>query len=116
MEPIDVYLNYIPEILIKFGTALICGGLIGWERERKGKPTGLRTSILVCFGSVIYVMTTRFLNDSYHLAALDPSRITSQIVVGVGFLGAGAILHSRATVTGLTSAGTIWVIAAIGVV
>jgi putative Mg2+ transporter-C (MgtC) family protein len=56
------------------------------------------------------------LNDVYHINAFDPSRIASQIVVGVGFLGAGAILHSKNTVIGLTSAATIWVVAAIGVV
>jgi putative Mg2+ transporter-C (MgtC) family protein len=116
MESIDAYLKYIPEVLVKFAAALICGGLIGWEREKRGKPTGLRTSILVCFGAVLYVLTTKLLNDEFHLAALDPSRIASQIVVGVGFLGAGAIIHSQETVTGLTSAATIWVVAAIGVV
>ena len=116
MEPIDIYLKYIPDILIKFGAALVCGGLIGWEREIRGKPSGLRTSILVCFGSVIYVMIVNLMFEQMHLTTLDPSRMASQIVTGVGFLGAGAILRSPRHVTGLTSAATIWVVAAIGIV
>ncbi len=116
MEPIDVYVKYIPDVLIRFGAALICGGLIGWERESKGKPAGLRTSMLVCFGSAIYVMSVNIIFEQMHLNSLDPSRMASQIVTGIGFLGAGAILRSPLHVTGLTTAATIWVVAAIGVV
>lgn len=116
MEPIDIYLKYIPDVLIRFAAALICGGLIGWEREYRGKPAGLRTSILVCFGAVIYVMSINIMFEIMHLNALDPSRMASQIVTGVGFLGAGAIMRSPLHVTGLTTAATIWVVAAIGVV
>lgn len=116
MEPIDIYLKYIPDVLIRFVTALVCGGLIGWEREYRGKPAGLRTSILVCFGAVIYVMSINIMFEMMHLNTLDPSRMASQIVTGVGFLGAGAIMRSPLHVTGLTTAATIWVVAAIGVV
>lgn len=116
MEPISVYLKYIPDVLIKFGAALLCGGMIGWEREIRKKPAGLRTSILVCFGAVVYVMVSDFLFEELRLSNVDPSRMASQIVVGVGFLGAGAILRAPGQITGLTSAATIWVVAAIGVV
>jgi putative Mg2+ transporter-C (MgtC) family protein len=116
MEPIDLYLKYIPDVLFKFAAALVCGGLIGGEREIRKKPAGLRTSILVCFGAVIYVLAGNMMFEAMHITALDPTRMASQIVVGVGFLGAGAILRAPMQITGLTSAATIWVVAAIGVV
>jgi putative Mg2+ transporter-C (MgtC) family protein len=81
----------------------VCGILIGIERERKEKPTGTRTLSLVCVGAAVF---TGYSSSDAHVAA--------QIVTGVGFLGAGAIIHSRFGVLGLTSAATIWSVAAIG--
>ncbi len=85
---------------------------IGWERETTGKAAGLRTHILICMGA------TMFADLSHRLAAegADPARIAAQVVTGVGFIGAGAILHQGNTVTGLTTAASIWVVTAIGVV
>ena len=83
--------------------AAFCGVMIGVERERKEKPTGTRTLALVCLGSAVFTM----------LSPAD-GRIAAQIISGVGFLGAGAIIHSRFGVLGLTSASTIWSVAAIG--
>ena len=90
--------------------AVTLGGVIGLEREIHGKPEGLRTNILVCVGAALFTK----LSQSMAVFVGDPSRIAAQIVTGVGFLGAGTILHSRGYVTGLTSAATIWLVAAIG--
>ena len=100
-------------LLLKLGFATLLGGVIGLERELSGKPAGLRTNILICIGATLFTVV------SIHMlplgqGGLDASRIPAQIVSGVGFIGAGAILHARGSVTGLTSAATIWVVAAIG--
>ena len=93
--------------------AVLFGGAVGFERELQGKPAGLRTNILICVGATLFTQLSSSMVVG--VAAGDPSRIAAQIVTGVGFLGAGTILHSRGEVTGLTSAATIWVVAAIGV-
>jgi putative Mg2+ transporter-C (MgtC) family protein len=100
------------ELLGRLLLAMILGGAIGWDREQARKPAGLRTNILICVGAAL-------LSDlSIQMAAVtgsaDPSRIAAQIVSGVGFLGAGTIIHQRGSVTGLTTAATLWVVAAIG--
>jgi uncharacterized membrane protein YhiD involved in acid resistance len=95
----------------KLIAAILIGGGIGLERELKGKPAGLRTNILICVGSAL------LMDLSMNLAAVhggDPGRIAAQVVTGIGFLGAGTILHTRGQITGLTSAATIWVVAALG--
>lgn len=91
--------------------AVLCGGAVGLERELRGKAAGLRTNILICVGATLFTQL------SVDLAGVrgDPGRLAAQIITGVGFIGAGTILHSRGAVTGLTSAATIWVVAAIGV-
>ncbi len=101
------------ELLLQLGLAVLLGGAIGMERELSGKPAGLRTNILICVGAML------FTTMSVHLALLvpgrgDPTRVAAQIATGVGFIGAGTILHARGAVTGLTSAATIWVVSAIG--
>lgn len=99
------------DVLVQLLLAVLLGGAIGLERELQGKPAGLRTNILICLGAALFTLL------SYHLAGgvPDVSRIASQIVTGVGFLGAGSILHARGSIVGLTSAATIWLVAAIGV-
>lgn len=99
------------ELLLQLGLATLLGGAIGLERELGGKPAGLRTNILICIGSALYTQ----LSISMVHGATDASRVAGQIVTGVGFIGAGTILHARGAVVGLTSAATIWVVAAIGV-
>ena len=99
------------ELMLQMALATILGGAIGLERELGGKPAGLRTNILICMGSVLYTkLSLMMAGDS-----TDPTRVAGQIVTGVGFIGAGTILHARGAVVGLTSAATIWVVAAIGV-
>jgi putative Mg2+ transporter-C (MgtC) family protein len=99
------------ELMLQVGLATVLGGAIGLERELGGKPAGLRTNILICIGSVLYT----HLSIAMVGGATDPTRVAGQIVTGVGFIGAGTILHARGAVVGLTSAATIWVVAAIGV-
>jgi putative Mg2+ transporter-C (MgtC) family protein len=92
--------------------AVVLGGAIGLERELRGKAAGLRTNILICVGAALF---TRLSISVAVDGGGDPARIAAQIVTGVGFIGAGTILHSRGHVSGLTSAATIWLVAAIGV-
>jgi len=99
------------ELLLQLGLAVLLGGAIGLERELGGKPAGLRTNILICIGSVLYTKLSMTMGGP----TSDPTRVAAQIVTGVGFIGAGTILHARGAVVGLTSAATIWVVAAIGV-
>lgn len=99
------------DLMLQLLLATLLGGAIGLERELGGKPAGLRTNILICIGSVLFTSLSLTIGG----AAADPTRVAAQIVTGVGFIGAGTILHARGAVVGLTSAATIWVVAAIGV-
>ena len=100
------------ELMLQLGLATLLGGAIGLERELGGKPAGLRTNILICLGSVLYTHVSIAMMGAN---SPDPTRVAGQIVTGVGFIGAGTILHARGAIVGLTSAATIWVVAAIGV-
>lgn len=105
-------------LLLKLMLATVLGGAIGFEREIAGKPAGLRTNILICVGAAlfthlsIYIAQIGFTPDGRPYG--DTTRIAAQIVSGIGFLGAGAILHAHGAVLGLTTAATIWVVAAVG--
>ena len=114
MESLDTFLNYLPDVALKFAACMICGGIIGIERGYRGKPIGPRTSILICFGAALYVFIAKIITDVYPNMQYDPSRIVSQIVVGVGFIGAGSIIRAGGNIVGLTTAATIWVVAGIG--
>jgi putative Mg2+ transporter-C (MgtC) family protein len=92
-------------------TALICGAVIGSERQKHEKPAGLRTLILVCVGSAAFTMA----GFAFTGTSGDSGRVAAQIVTGIGFLGAGVILHARGgTISGATTAATIWVTASVG--
>ena len=96
--------------------ALLCGGLIGLERELKNKAAGIKTNMLICLGAALYTSASVMItSEAGGDAQADPSRIAAQIVSGIGFLGGGTIIQSRGAITGLTTAATIWVVAAIGV-
>lgn len=96
--------------------ALLCGGIIGLERELKNKAAGIKTNMLICLGATLYTATSiMIISEAGGTAQADPSRIAAQIVSGIGFLGGGTIIQSRGAITGLTTAATIWVVAAIGV-
>lgn len=98
--------------IVLVADSVLCGSLIGAEREWKLKPVGLRTMILICLGSSVFTMISPVLETSTG----ESGRVASQIVCGVGFLGAGAILQGNGRVRGLTSAALIWMTAAIGMV
>jgi putative Mg2+ transporter-C (MgtC) family protein len=113
MDPLPSHLvhDLRLELLFELALAVVLGGAIGFEREWKNKPAGLRTNILICMAAVL------FTEISYRAGMVggDHGRIAAQILTGVGFLGAGTILHHKGSVTGLTSAATIWMVTAIGV-
>ena len=103
------------DFIAKAFLAIACGGLIGAEREFKRKPAGFRTNILICLGSMLFMWLSEEVTKSLSGGQSgDPSRIASQVVTGIGFLGAGTIIQSRGRVTGLTSAAMIWVVSAVG--
>ena len=99
------------DLAAKLFAAILVGGAIGLERELRRKPAGLRTNILICMGSALLMDLSMGITVTH---GGDPGRIAAQVVTGIGFLGAGTILHSRGQITGLTSAATIWVVAALG--
>lgn len=113
------------EVVIRLILAIIVGGLIGYEREHKNRPAGFRTHILVCVGAAVtsiiqlYAIqetSNMILQNPVLASALkaDIGRLGAQVITGVGFLGAGTILHEKGSVKGLTTAASIWVVACIG--
>ncbi len=90
------------------------GTVLGWERQVGRKPAGLRTHTLVCLGSTLFILTARHAAEMLGGGSSDPTRIVHGIVTGVGFLGAGSILRHEGFVLGLTTAASIWMVAAIG--
>jgi len=92
--------------------SVACGAIVGAEREKQEKPAGLRTLILVCLGSAAFTMAS----FSFTTTTGDSGRVAAQIVTGIGFLGAGAILHGSGMIRGMTTAATIWAIAATGMI
>jgi putative Mg2+ transporter-C (MgtC) family protein len=101
------------DILLKILLAAMLGGIIGLERELSHKEAGLRTNILIAIGSTLITVLSVKIAATSQVA--DPARLTAQIVTGIGFLGAGAIIQARFAVHGLTTAATIWTVAAIGI-
>jgi putative Mg2+ transporter-C (MgtC) family protein len=95
---------------LRLGTAVLCGGIIGLERQLRGKAAGIRTSILICLGTQLFVS----LGSSFGGDRVDPTRVLGQVVTGIGFLGGGVILAREGAVIGVTSAAVIWVLAALG--
>jgi putative Mg2+ transporter-C (MgtC) family protein len=87
----------------------VAGFLIGYERGSRGEPAGVRTHTLVCMGAMLFTLVSRYVDVN------STSRIAANVVVGIGFLGAGMIMHERGSVHGLTTSATIWLVAAIGV-
>lgn len=109
--------NY--EMLLRMGVSILFGASIGYERERSGRPAGLRTHLLVSIASSSFMLvSTQFVFFQHYLrddlVAVDPSRIAASVVSGVGFLGAGAILRTGFNIQGLTTAASLWLVSAIG--
>ena len=101
----DLFVRILARLLL----AAILGGIIGLERELKHRPAGLRTNMFICFGSAMFTVLSIEMGGEH-----DPVRIAAQIIPGIGFLGAGAILRGKTGVTGITTAATIFVVASIG--
>lgn len=100
-------------ILFRILLAIIIGGVLGLERERKNRPAGFRTYILVCLGATLVMMTNQYVYDFYKLG--DPVRMGAQVISGIGFLGAGTIIVTgRNKITGITTAASLWAAACSG--
>lgn len=108
------FLDQLPSFVASMLISIICGLVIGLERESRGKPAGARTLVLICLGSAMFAQVSGMIAGDYG----DPGRVAAQIVTGIGFLGAGAILHQseKGYIAGLTTAASIWVTAAIVVI
>lgn len=105
------------DTVVRFCAALLFGGILGWNRERLGKPAGLRTHIMVTLGAcgflLLGVELLAGVSDRYD-SPLDPTRVLQGVVGGIGFLGAGSIIQNKGEVEGITTAATIWVAGAVG--
>lgn len=99
-----------PGFWFRLGTAILCGGIIGLERQLRGKAAGIRTSILICLGTELFVSLGATIGGDQ----ADPTRVLAQVVTGIGFLGGGVILAREGSLIGVTSAAVIWVLAALG--
>ena len=104
-------LSIAPFTWSAIGTSLLCGAIIGLERQLRGKPVGIRTSSLIVLGTYIFIATSFIAANDVS----DRARVIGQVVTGIGFLGAGVMLAKEGIVAGVTSAATIWTLAAIGV-
>lgn len=103
--------SFVSGTIVKLLVAAFLGGAIGLEREIKHKPAGLRTNMFICLGAAMYtILSFRYSQGT----SGDPTRIAAQIIAGIGFIGAGSILHSRGSVSGITTAATMFVVASIG--
>ncbi|MBW3594750.1 MAG: MgtC/SapB family protein [Actinobacteria bacterium] len=106
------------ELMLRIGLAGLLGGLVGLEREFSDQPAGLRTHALVSFGAALFTMAGAYGVSEFFtgddIIQFDPTRIAAQVVTGIGFIGAGAILRQGITVKGLTTAASLWVTASIG--
>jgi putative Mg2+ transporter-C (MgtC) family protein len=107
------------EVVLRAFIAVLGAGALGWERERHGKPAGLRTQMMVGLGAAMFTMVTlqlcQTMLEAGGAARLDPLRVIQGIVGGIGFLGAGTIIQARGSVQGITTAATIWVVGAFGI-
>lgn len=107
----DSYLT----MLLKLVLSIILGALIGYDREYKNRPAGLRTNILVCLGAtLVQIINIDIFNNYKGVSGIDPARFGAQVISGIGFLGAGTILREGASIKGLTTAASLWVVACIG--
>ena len=103
------------ELLLRLVLSCILGGIIGYERQSRRKSAGLRTNVLVCLGScLIMVMSVEMYQEVEGKTNADPARLAAQVVSGIGFLGAGAIMKEGLSITGLTTAACLWVVAGVG--
>ena len=116
----DILMFDVCTVFGKLLIAAVLGGIIGWEREKRGRPAGLRTHLLLCVGVALMMLVSEHIFVNYQsyksdsVLRIDPARIAAQVVTGVGFLGAGTIMRFRASVRGLTTAASLWIVSGIG--
>ncbi|MBI3322922.1 MAG: MgtC/SapB family protein [Candidatus Omnitrophica bacterium] len=104
------------EVVLRLLLASLLSGLVGLEREAKGRAAGLRTHVLVCMGSTLIMLTGVYMAAQYRgVLEVDPTRMAAQVISGIGFLGAGTIIQFRDSVRGLTTAASVWAAGGIGV-
>ena len=109
-------MSIYPEYALRLILAVICGGFIGYERKASNHPAGLRTHIIVCVAATLVLITSESIFERYVGATnMDPMRLGAQIISGIGFLGAGAIVKEGVTVKGLTTAACLWAVGCIGI-
>lgn len=111
-EPLMRHMMWLSSSVGRLVLAAVLGGVIGLERTIHRKPAGIRTNMFICVGAAMFTILSDVIPDP---SVGDRTRLASNIVQGVGFLGAGAILHDKGSVSGLTTAATIWVVASIGI-
>jgi len=103
------WINWVEGNLAPLAAAIVLGGLIGLERQIHKKPAGLRTNMTICLAAAVFTML------SGNLGGDGESRVIQGIITGVGFLGAGALIHTQGNIYGLTTAATIWLVTAVGI-
>ena len=111
LEPVTL-LAYQSELALRLLMAAVMGGILGWERERRGRPAGLRTFMLVCMGSCLFTIL-----GNHAFPGSDPSRVAANVLTGIGFIGAGTVFRQQGAedrIRGLTTAAGLWVCAGIG--
>ena len=111
MNTFDHFWDISPFDWHAIAAAVLCGAIIGLERQLRGKPVGIRTASLITLGTYLFLVTAFNLQGT----VVDPSRVVGQVITGIGFLGAGVMLAKDGAVVGVTSAATIWVLASLGV-
>ena len=116
MEQLDTLLGWLDatrhHFAVQLGASVLCGAIVGIERQLRNKAIGIRTSILICLATMAFLRLS--MNLSGEATMSDPTRVLGQVVTGVGFLGAGVILAKGGAITGVTSAAVVWMLAAIG--
>jgi putative Mg2+ transporter-C (MgtC) family protein len=101
---------FVADFWVALGVSLLCGGLIGLERQLRGKPAGIRTSTLICLGTMVFIRQ----GQALLVEGGDATRVLGQVVTGIGFIGAGLMMAKGGLVRGVTSAAVVWVLAGIG--
>jgi len=115
LDGIDLsYLTEQAEFILRIFIAALLGAIIGYEREKSHKPAGLRTHIFVCMGACLFTIASFFLLPENISDSADATRIAAGIVAGISFISAGSIIALRGDIKGLTTAASLWVIAAVG--
>lgn len=118
LEDLDFIRTLLPSFAVKMSVAILCGLILGIEREWKDKPAGLRTIVLITAGSTLFMIVSELLphvaEGPEAVMRVDPGRIAAGVVSGIGFLGAGTIIQARGAIHGLTTAAVIWVAAGVG--